>query len=162
MRDSPTEARPLATVGLFADLRHRTLPHDQKKPTDQQRLNKLESSLTEAHRLIEAMRMTGGFGDSKLLSVRSTKIEERCAALELDNEMLLDVNAHLVEALHHHLGTRHSVDVVRDNTQDTIGYRKIIRRMFQWTEAKGLLKRRRDVVDTRRDENRIRPAAATA
>ena len=94
-------------------------------------------------------------------SVRSTKIEERCAALELDVAMLLDVNANLVDALHHHLA-RHSVDVVRDNTGDTISYRKLVRRLYQWTEDKGLLKRRRDVSDVRRDENRVRPAAVSA
>ena len=104
------------------------------------------------------MQRMGGFADSKALSMRSTRLEERVEKLELDGDMLKDVAAGHITLLEEHLKDRHNANMERDNDFDVINWRKIRRRMREWAERRGMLGRKRDISATRRDENRLVPA----
>lgn len=122
----------------------------------------LRGQLTDMNRQITAMQRMGGFSDSKTVGVRCTRIEARVEALEIDGEMLKDVAGLHVTLLEDHLKDRHDADLDRDNAIDTISFRKIRRRMRLWAEKRGLIERRDDLGGARRDENRLRPAAASS
>lgn len=132
----------------------------KKAPTDAERIAKLESQLHLAMKLIERMEKMGGFTDAKTLGIRCTRIEERLALVELDGEMLKDCTAHVNEMMADHLGDRHGEDIDRGDSIDVRAWRRARRRLREWAEKRGLMTRRRDVTDTRRDENRARPREA--
>lgn len=131
------------------------------KPSEHQRLAKLEQGLADANRQISHMQRMGGFADSKMLSTRSTRIEDRLEKLELDNGMLKDFTAFVTEWLAKHLLERHGI-AEHDNAPDSIFVRKIRRRLAEWCEKVGLMSKRRDVNGARNDENRLRPAREPA
>lgn len=130
---------------------------DAAKPTDQDRIAKLEQQLRDQQRQIEAMQRMGGFADAKTLGIRCTRIEERLAKTELDGSMLQDFVGLATDWMARHLRDRHDVSE-HDNGPDSIGVRKIRRRLAEWAEKAGLMTKRRDVTDSRQDENRLRPA----
>lgn len=123
-------------------------------------IDTLTRSLNEANRTITKMQAVGGFADSKQLSMRSARLEERVEKLEFDETMHQDVTAHTVDLLTRHMGERHGLDLDRDNAPDVIFLRKIRKRLREWAEDKGLMNKRRDVTGARNDENRLRPIAA--
>jgi hypothetical protein len=135
---------------------------DDKKPelTTEQRLVKLERDYADALFQIRRMQNMGGFADSKTLSMRSLRIEERTEKTEFDIEMLKDVTALLTEQASQHLVERHQM-AERDNTPDAISIRKIRRRLVEWAEKRGLMDKRRDIAGARQGENRLRPQAAS-
>lgn len=132
------------------------------KPTDAQRVAKLEQLVTDQARTILHMQRMGGFADAKTLGTRCTRIEERLALVELDGEMLKDVAAHTTNLIGAHLKDRHAIDVDRDEEADSKSWRHMRRRLREWAEKRGLMTRRRDVTDTRHDENRTRPRQAVS
>ena len=125
----------------------------------EKRVAKLEAELRNATWQIAQMQKMGGFADSKTLSVRCTRIEERLALAELDGEMLKDVVAHHNESLRDHLVDRHGEDE-RSSAIDMTAWRRARSRLRVWAEKRGLVAKRRGVSDTRRDENRARPREA--
>ncbi len=131
-----------------------------EKPTDAQRIAKLEQLVADQARQILHMQKMGGFADAKTIGIRCTRIEERLALVELDGEMLKDVVAHTSEMMSDHLGDRHGDDLNRGDAIDVRSWRKIRSRMRIWAEARGLMSKRRDVTSTRHDENRTRPRQA--
>lgn len=124
------------------------------------RIETLTKSVNDAQRTITSMQRVGGFADSKQLSMRSARLEERVEKLEFDETMHQDVTAHTVDLLTKHMAERHGIDLDRDNAPDVIFLRKIRRRLREWAEDKGLMNKRRDVTGARNDENRLRPQAA--
>lgn len=121
----------------------------------------LRQALNEANRTITKMQNVGGFADSKALGLRSKRIEDRVEKLEFDNTLHKDVTAHTVDLLTNHLTDRHGI-AETDNGPDMIFLRKIKRRLREWAEATGLMNKRRDVRETRQDENRLRPSSANS
>lgn len=121
-------------------------------------IRQLRADLQKAQATIAGMLRTGGFADSKALSIRSTRIEERVERLELDAEMLKDVAAVTVDQMAAHLDRHQAPE--RDNTPDAIFIRKIRRRMHDWAEKRGLIGKRTDLRDSRNGENRLRPSNA--
>lgn len=117
----------------------------------------LRKALNDAQRTITKMQQVGGFADSKQLSMRSTRLEDRVEKLEFDGTMHKDVTAHTVDLVARHLAERHELDLDRDNSPDVIFLRKIRKRLREWAEDTGLMNSRRDMRDTRQDENRLRP-----
>jgi len=109
---------------------------EKKAPTDQERIAKL---------------------DSKMLGIRCHRIEQRLDMLDLDGEMLKDCLAHTNAMLGEHLRDRHDADIDRDDAPDVVPWRRIRRRMREWAEKRGLMSKRRNVSDARRDEGRVRP-----
>lgn len=126
------------------------------KPTDAQRITKLEQLVADQARQILHMQRMGGFADAKTIGVRCSRIEDRLALVELDGKMLKDVAGLSADWMVKHLADRHQVNE-HDNGTDSILFRKIRRRMAEWAEKVGLMAKRRDVTDTRHDENRTRP-----
>lgn len=122
----------------------------------------LRSALNDAQRTITNMQRIGGFADSKTLSVRSKRIEDRVERLEYDAVMHKDVTAFTVDLVQNHLEGRHQANLDRDNSADTIMFRKIKRRLREWAEASGLMGKRHALSDVRKDENRLRPREAVA
>lgn len=120
----------------------------------------LRQSLNDAQRTITRMQAVGGFADSKQLSMRSERIEDRVERLEFDSTLHKDLTAHGVDLWSRHLEERHSLDLDRDNSPDVIYLRKIKRRLRVWADEVGLFGKRRDVTEARNDENRLRPIAA--
>lgn len=123
-------------------------------------IGKLRQQLNEACRTITIMQRMGGFADSKTLSMRATRIEERLEKLELDDEMLKDVAAFNVTLLEDHLKDRHDADLDRDNAVDVVHFRRIRRRMREWAEKRGLIGKRTDIRSARQSENRLRASAS--
>lgn len=134
---------------------------DAAKPTDQDRIAKLEQLVHDARFQISAMQRMGGFADAKTLGTRCTRIEERLALTELDGDMLKDVAAHTSALFEDHLRDRHDSDLDRDSAIDATAWRKIRRRMREWADKRGLLTKRRDLSGARNDENRLRPSLST-
>lgn len=132
----------------------------KKAPTESERIAKLEQQVRDLTFQVTQMQKIGGFADAKTLGVRCTRIEERLALVELDGEMLKDCTAHVNEMMADHLGDRHGEDVDRGDSIDVRAWRKVRRRLREWAEKRGLMTRRRDVSDTRREENRARPREA--
>lgn len=131
---------------------------EQKKaPSDQDRIAKLERLVADQAREIARMQSVGGFADSKMLGIRCRRIEERLGLVELDGEMLKDATALTAGAIEAHLEERHSANFARFDGKDVAGVARIRRRLAEWAEKRGLLNRRKDVSDTRRDEGRLRP-----
>ena len=118
----------------------------------------LRKTTDDQQRTITRMQSVGGFADSKTLSVRSQRIEDRVERLEFDATMAKDVTAYSADLMSRHLGERHELDLDRDNSPDVIFLRKIRKRLREWAEDSGLMGKRRDVGETRRDENRLRSA----
>lgn len=139
------------------------MAYEKKLPltTDQQRIAKLENEVRAMNLQLRQMLHTGGFADSKTLSQRSARIEERVEKLELDGTMLKDIAGMLADWLAKHLLERHAVPE-QDNSPDSIIFRKIRRRLAEWLEKRGLMDKRRDVSSARNDENRLRPAREPA
>ena len=121
------------------------------------RIAKLEQLVADQARTIRFMQMQGGFADAKTIGVRCTRIEKRVELLELDGEMVKDVVAHQQTMFGEHLRDRHDADIDRDDAPDVIPWRRIRKRLREWAEKRGLMAARRDVVDTRNDEGRLRP-----
>lgn len=131
------------------------------KPTLEQafeQIAKLRQDLGDANRQIMFMQRMGGFADSKALSVRATRIEDRLERLETDTTMLKDITGHVADWVARHLLDRHGVEE-RDNGTDSILSRKVRRRLAEWLDKTGLMGKRRDVAGARQDENRLRPVA---
>lgn len=132
-----------------------------EKPTLEQafrEIAKLRQDLVDANRTILGMQRVGGFADSKTLSVRSTRIEERVEKLETDNAMVLDFVGMSADLFARHLFERHAISDT-DNSPDSIFVRKIRRRLAEWADKVGLTGKRRDLNGARLDENRLRPVA---
>ena len=123
------------------------------------RIAKLEQLVADQARTIRWMQQQGGFTDAKTLGVRCTRIEKRLELLELDGEMFKDVIAEGQRFMEHHLKDRHDLAAGfdRDDSPDVIPWRRIRKRLREWAEKRGLMAARRDVVDTRNDEGRLRP-----
>jgi hypothetical protein len=119
---------------------------DDKKPqlSQEQRIVTLEAGLKNAVWQIEHMQKQGGFADSKTLSMRASRIEDRLELVELDGEMLKDVAAANSEAWHNHLFDRHGSLIDQDSSIDTTAWRKMRHRIKLWAEKRGLLTKRRD------------------
>jgi hypothetical protein len=118
---------------------------DEKKPappTIEQRVTKLEQALADANRTIQQMQKVGGFADSKALSMRATRIEQRLERLEFDGALHKDVTSHTVDLLTNHLIVRHGIDE-KDNGPDMIFLRKIKRRLAEWADAVAQMNKRR-------------------
>lgn len=118
---------------------------DEKKPAppaDHDRIVKLEQGLADAWFTIRQMQQIGGFADSKMLSTRAKRIEDRVERLEHDGAMHKDVTAHAVDLLGSHLTGRHGVDE-KDNSPDMIFLRKIKRRLAEWADAVAQMNKRR-------------------
>ena len=132
---------------------------DKKPPqgSAEDQLKLVFAMLKDQQFQITQMQRMGGFADSKALSMRSTRLEDRTESLEFDVAMLKDLSGLTVVALGEHL-KRHGVDLVSDNTPDTLSFRKIMRRVREWADKNGLMKKRNDLIETRWDENRVRPA----
>lgn len=134
-----------------------------EKPTLEhafQEIRKLRADLDSANRQIMAMQKVGGFADSKQLSQRSTRLEERVEKLETDSTMLLDVTGMAADWMARHLFERHAI-AETDNQADSIFVRKIRRRLAEWADKAGLMGKRRDLNGARTDENRLRPAVTS-
>jgi hypothetical protein len=133
---------------------------DQKPTLDDaiRQIGELRQKLADQARTITFMQRQGGFADSKALSMRATRIEERIEFLELDGEMLKDVAGLHVALLEDHLKDRHDADLDRDNAIDVINFRRIRKRLHAWAEKRGLIGKRTDLRQSRQDENRLRPA----
>lgn len=132
----------------------------KKTPTAEERIAKLEQLVRDQAFQILQMQRMGGFADSKAFGIRCSRIEDRVQLLELDGEMLKDVVAHTNTLLGEHLRDRHDADIDRDDAPDVVPWRRIRRRLREWAEKRGLMTKRRDVSDTRKDEGRVRPRAA--
>jgi hypothetical protein len=133
-----------------------------EKPTLEQafrEIAKLRQDLVDANRQILVMQRVGGFADSKALSIRSSRIEDRIELLETDNSMLKDFVGMAADWMARHLFERHAI-AETDNQPDSIFVRKIRRRLAEWADKNGLMGKRRDVAGARNDENRLRPAAS--
>lgn len=133
-----------------------------EKPTLEQafkEIAKLRQDLADANRQIMQMQKVGGFADSKTLSLRSTRIEERVEKLETDNTMVLDFTGMVADWMARHLLERHQV-ADTSNEPDSILMRKVRRRLAEWADKVGLMGKKRDVTGARTDENRLRPQAA--
>lgn len=130
---------------------------DKKPLSDQDRIVRLEQLVADQARTISHMQMMGGFGDAKTVGIRCTRIEKRLDLLELDGEMLKDCLAHTNTQIGEHLRDRHDADIDRDDAPDVVPWRRIRRRMREWAEKRGLMTKRKDVSDARRDEGRLRP-----
>lgn len=124
-----------------------------------QRIHALERLTAGQAATILKMQQVGGFADSKQLSTRSQRLEDRVQVLEFNDVLHQDVTAHQVELLKNHLLVRHGI-AESDNGPDMIFLRKTLRRLREWAEDKGLMNKRRDVTGARNDENRLRPPAA--
>lgn len=133
---------------------------DAAKPTDQDRIAKLEQLVKDQQFQISTMQRMGGFADAKTLGIRCTRIEERLAATELDGSMLKDFTGLAADWMARHLHERHAI-AETDNQADSIFVRKIRRRLAEWAEKVGLMGQRRDVKSARTDENRLRPSLST-
>jgi len=133
------------------------LGDDRKPATDHDRIVKLEQQLHEMQKTMNTMQRVGGFADSKTLSMRSTRIEERLERLEFDGKMVQDFTGLATDWMARHLHERHAI-AETDNAPDSIFVRKIRRRLAEWADKVGLMSKRRDVSDARRDENRLRPS----
>ncbi len=132
-----------------------------EKPTLEQafkEIAKLRQDLADANRQILQMQRVGGFADSKQLSLRSTRLEDRVEKLETDSSMLKDVAGIVADWMARHLLERHQVNDT-DNSPDSILMRKVRRRLAEWADKAGLMNKRRDVNGARQDENRLRPVA---
>lgn len=129
---------------------------DAAKPTDQDRIAKLEQLVRDQQFQISSMQRMGGFADAKTLGIRCTRIEDRLAKTELDGSMLQDFAGLATDWMARHLRDRHDV-AESDNGPDSIGVRKIRRRLAEWADKVRLLSKRRDVNGARIDENRLRP-----
>lgn len=136
----------------------------EKKPdqTLEHRVNKLASDLVDAQRQISWMKGLGGFTDAISHSKRAARAEERIEVLETKVEALLDVAAHNVALMEDHIGDRHDVDLNRggDDALDAVNFRRMKNRLRVLAEKLGLLNKRRDLTETRRSENRLRPQQA--
>lgn len=130
---------------------------DKKQDDLQGQVNKLGAQIKDLQFQITTMQRIGGFTDAKTLSMRATRIEDRLEIVERDGAMLKDLSGLTIAAFGEHL-KRHDIPLVTDNGDDTIAFRKIVRRAREWAEKAGLLKKRNDLTETRRDENRMRPA----
>jgi hypothetical protein len=119
-----------------------SMADEKKPPTDHDRIVKLEQGLADANRTIRQMQLNGGFADSKALSMRSTRIEQRLERLEFDGALHKDVTAHTVDLVTNHLTVRHGIDE-KDNGPDMIFLRKIKRRLAEWAEAVAQMNKRR-------------------
>jgi hypothetical protein len=109
---------------------------DQKKPpSDQDRLAKVERDLAYAQKQIAHMQSVGGFADAKTFGIRSKRLEDRVAVLERDVTMLLDITDRHMDLIEDHLRDRHDADLERDNSIDVVNYRKIRRRVREWSAA---------------------------
>lgn len=125
--------------------------------TPEQQIRILTGRVQDMQGQIDHMLRCGGYVDSKTLSMRCTRIEERLERLEPDGEMVKDVLAHQQTLLEEHLKDRHDADMVRDNDPDVVAWRKIRRRMRDWAEKTGLMKQRDASRSARLSENRLRP-----
>jgi hypothetical protein len=96
----------------------------------------LRKTIDEQQRTITRMQSVGGFADSKQLSTRSQRLEDRVERLEFDSVMHQDVTAHTVDLMSRHLHERHDLDLDRDNSPDVIFLRKIRKRLRDWAEDK--------------------------
>lgn len=131
---------------------------DAAKPTDQDRIAKLEQLVKDQQFQISSMQRMGGFADAKMLGTRCTRIEERLALTELDGEMLKDVTAFHHGFVEHHLKDRHDVTTIdRDDAPDVVPWRRARQSMRRWAEKRGLMTKRRDIAGARTEENRLRP-----
>ena len=126
------------------------------KPTDQDRIAKLEQLMRDQQFQISTMQRVGGFADSKTLGIRCTRIEDRLERAELDGKMLKDFAGLATDWMARHLHERHGISE-NDNQADSIFVRKIRRRLAEWAEKVGLMTKRRDLTGARNDENRLRP-----
>lgn len=118
-----------------------------KEPTLAQAMQEIQSlraAVNDANRTITQMQKIGGFADSKTLSQRSTRLEQRVEKLEFDGTLHKDLTAHLVDLLTKHLTERHDLPDT-DNGTDMIFLRKIKRRLRESDD----------------DRKRLRPSAAT-
>lgn len=131
---------------------------EPKKPaTAEERVARLEQLVRDQAREISRMQMMGGFGDAKAVGIRCTRIEERLALAELDGEMLKDAAGLTAAALYSHLKERHDANFARFDGNDVGAVARLRRRMVDWAEKRGLMTKRKDVSDARRDEGRLRP-----
>lgn len=106
---------------------------------------------------LRTMQKQGGFADSKTLSMRSTRLEDRVAVLERDVKLLLDLSAMQAGFIEEHLLTDHKVPQT-SNEASSIWMRKVKRRLREWAELCNLTRKgRSDIAEARRDENRLRP-----
>lgn len=132
----------------------------KKQPSDQERMASLEQVVADQARTIARMQLVGGFADSKTLGVRCKRIEDRLELVEFDGEMLKDVAGGTVGLLEVHMRDRHDANFNRLDGNDVGAWCRVKHRMRQWAEKRGLMTKRRDMTDTRRDENRMRPVTA--
>lgn len=131
-----------------------------EKPTLEQAFKEIATlrvQLAAADKQIVLMQRLGGFADSKTLSLRSSRIEERLERVELDAGMLKDFVGMAADWMTRHLIERHLI-AENDNQPDSIFVRKIRRRLAEWADKTGLTGKRRDLNGARHDENRLRPA----
>lgn len=134
-----------------------------KKPqSDAERIVSLERQLRDLQQQVTQMQRVGGFADSRTIGIRCANMERRLDLLELDGEMVKDVTAHQQNLLEHHLRDRHDSDVDRDDAPDVIPWRRIRKRLREWADKRGLMTKRRDLTDARRDEGRVRPRQGSA
>lgn len=122
---------------------------NEKKPAEpsafQQQIDKLTRDLADAWKQIHNMQRNGGFADSKMLSARATRIEQRVESLELDGEMLRDGTSLCHELLGEHLRDRHNADLEKDDDHDVLPWRKWRRRIREWNDKRNAGSKRRAV-----------------
>lgn len=122
---------------------------NEKKPAEpsafQQQIDKLTRDLADAWKQIHNMQRNGGFADSKMLSARATRIEQRVESLELDGEMLRDGTSLCHELLGEHLRDRHDADLEKEDSPDVLPWRKWRRRIREWNDKRNAGSKRRAV-----------------
>ena len=129
-----------------------------KKPlTAEERIAKLEQLVRDQAYQILQMQRVGGFADSRMIGIRCANIEKRLDLVELDGEMLKDTTAMAVAGMESHLKDRHDANFARFDGNDVGAVARIRRRLADWAEKRGLMTKRKDVGDVRRDEGRVKP-----
>lgn len=111
------------------------MPEDQTLTEAFKQIASLRASLNDAHRTITHMQKFGGFADSKTLSQRSTRLEERTQVLERDAAMVKDLTSHIIEFQSRHLIERHEIGE-NDQAPDSIYLRKAMKILKEWASKR--------------------------
>jgi hypothetical protein len=125
------------------------MPQEPRKNQQPDRLAKLQSEIGMLQHQVKRLELAGGFADSKTLSKRCLRIEQRLEKLErLAERQTIQVEGWmraakcLVSALSDHLKDRHGADLVLGTELDVMSTRNAARQMFEASTSLDALARR--------------------
>lgn len=95
--------------------------------------------------------------DVRVMQRQLREVTSRCERSERDLKCAMDVIGALTDHAFQHTQDRHDADMSRDDAPDVRAVVRAKKRLRQWLDACGI--NGNDVNETRRSENRLRPAA---